>query len=57
VREGDVGAGDAIQVISRPDHGVTLHGMVRALHDRTIGEALLHVERLPAFWRQVADRR
>jgi MOSC domain-containing protein YiiM len=56
VREGEVGAGDAVEVISRPDHGVTLQGMVRALHDRSSAEALRRVERLPAFWRQVTAR-
>ena len=30
VREGDVGAGDAITVTSRPAHGVTLHAMWEA---------------------------
>ena len=56
VREGDVGEGDAVDVVSRPEHGVTLQGMVRALHDRSSAEALRRVERLPAFWRQVAAR-
>ena len=56
VREGDVGAGDAVEVMSRPDHGVTLQSMVRALHDRASADALLRVEQLPHFWRQVAER-
>jgi len=56
VSEGDVGAGDAVEIVSRPDHGVTLQHMVRALHDPASAEALWRVERLPVFWRQVADR-
>ena len=56
VREGDVGAGDAVAVASRPGHGVTMERMVRALHDPESAEALWRVERLPDFWRQVADR-
>jgi MOSC domain-containing protein YiiM len=56
IREGDVGAGDAVEVASRPGHGVTLQRMVRALHDPQSAEALWRVERLPEFWRQVADR-
>ncbi|HKH91446.1 MAG TPA: MOSC domain-containing protein [Gemmatimonadaceae bacterium] len=56
VREGDVGAGDTVEVASRPDHGVTLQQMVNALHDPASAEALWRVERLPDFWRRVADR-
>jgi len=57
LREGDVGAGDLVQVVSRPGHGVTLRDMVHALHDPVSAEQLRRVERLPAFWRQVAQRR
>ena len=56
VHEGDIGAGDAVEVVSRPDHGVTLQSMVRALRDKASAEALSRVDGLPAFWRQVADR-
>ena len=55
VVEGDIGAGDEVTIATRPDHGVTLQRMVRALHDPESAEALWKVERLPAFWRQVAD--
>src|SRR3954454_17456916 len=35
VREGDVGAGDAVEVLDRPDHEVTVAAMAHAfLHDR-----------------------
>lgn len=51
-REGDVGAGDAIAVLSRPDHGVTLADMVGALHDASKREMLARVPGLPPFWRR-----
>ncbi len=54
VREGDVGAGDPIQVVSRPEHGVTLSDMVAALHDSSKAELLGRVSGLPAFWRRFA---
>jgi MOSC domain-containing protein YiiM len=55
-REGDVGAGDAITIVSRPEHGVTLGDMVGALHDRSKAELLGRVHELPAFWKRVAAR-
>lgn len=44
MQEGDVGAGDAVEVVSRPDHGVTL---------QTVNEVFLfaqddHARLLPA---------
>ena len=54
IREGEVGAGDAIAIASRPEHGVTLADMVAALHDRAKAEALALLPGLPAFWRRVA---
>jgi MOSC domain-containing protein YiiM len=56
VEEGDVGAGDEIEVTSTPDGGVTLHEMVEALHDRDKARGLLRAPYLPAFWREVAQR-
>lgn len=55
VREGDVAAGDAIAVVERPGHGVTLGDMVGALHDRSKAEALARVPGLPGFWRRFAQ--
>lgn len=55
IQEGDVGAGDAVQVIERPEGGVTLREMVEALGDRAKAAALLRAPRLPAFWRRVAE--
>ena len=54
IREGDVGASDAIVVTRMPDGGVTLREMVDALQDRTKARALLRAPRLPQFWREVA---
>jgi MOSC domain-containing protein YiiM len=49
VREGDVGAGDPIEVVDRPDHGVTSALVARALQGEPelIAEALRATE-LPA---------
>ena len=56
VREGDVGASDAIEVVSRPEHGVTLADMVGALDDPSKAELLGIVPELPPFWRRFATR-
>ena len=56
IEEGDVGSGDAIEVISRPAHGITLRNMVQALGDPSRAAALREIERLPEFWRDVAHR-
>jgi MOSC domain-containing protein YiiM len=52
VQEGDVGAGDRIDVLERPDHDVTVglfaHALVR---DRTRLPELLAAPRLPDDWR------
>lgn len=54
VHEGDVGAGDAIEIVAKPDHGVTLRDMAQALHDRSKASSLQHVPGLPGFWYEVA---
>jgi MOSC domain-containing protein YiiM len=56
VQEGDVGAGDAIRVITRPAHGVTLRDMAASLQDPGKAAALLQITKLPSFWRHVATR-
>ena len=58
VREGDVGAGDAIEVVSRPAHGVTSALVSRALvgEPELLPEALRATE-LPASLREwMAER-
>jgi MOSC domain-containing protein YiiM len=55
VGEGDIGAGDHVTVLSRPEHGMTLREMARALRDPTQAARLRDVPRLPEFWRRVAQ--
>jgi MOSC domain-containing protein YiiM len=55
LREGDVGAGDAIEVVHRPDHDVTVTLMHRALlHDHGLLAALLEAPELMPQWRAFA---
>ena len=54
IREGDVGAGDSIAVVARPEHDITLADMVGALRDPAKRELLRRVPGLPAYWRRVA---
>jgi MOSC domain-containing protein YiiM len=52
VREGDVGAGDAVEVVHRPAHGVTVALAAHAfLHDRRRIPELAPATELPADWR------
>ena len=47
--EGDVGAGDAVEVVHRPAHGVTIGETFRALTgDRSLAPRLLEASELPA---------
>jgi MOSC domain-containing protein YiiM len=47
--EGDVGAGDAIEVVHRPAHGVTIGETFRALTgDHSLASRLLEASELPA---------
>jgi MOSC domain-containing protein YiiM len=57
VQEGDVGADDPIEVIHRPDHGITLCTMLQALDDADQARSLTRAGYLPAFWRRVAAAR
>jgi MOSC domain-containing protein YiiM len=59
VREGDVGAGDRVEVVHRPGHGVTVALMHRALlHDRDLLPELLAAPELMPEWRAfVLERR
>ena len=56
VTEGVVAPGDRIEVISRPEHGVTLRSMIEALGDPERLRGLLRAPGLPTFWRQLAER-
>ena len=55
IEEGELRAGDAIEIVDRPDHGVTLRHMVDAVRDRRLAAALRRVPRLPDFWRRLAS--
>jgi MOSC domain-containing protein YiiM len=59
VREGELGAGDAIEVVERPDHAVTIGLMAEVyLHDHSRAGELLAAPALPDSWREwVAGRR
>ena len=57
IREGDVGAGDAVIAGESPHHGITLRTMVAALQDDDKAASLRALPYLPAFWRRVAARR
>jgi MOSC domain-containing protein YiiM len=56
VDEGDVGAGDAIEVLERPDHGVTIGLFARAyLRDHELAEHLLDAP-ISERWRRWAEK-
>lgn len=57
VQEGDVGAGDAIDVVFRPTHGISLTTMLEALDDDDEARRLPRAGYLPKFWQRVADGR
>lgn len=52
VQEGDVGAGDDVRIIHRPDHGVTVGDVSHVyLKDRSRVGLLLRAPELAEFWR------
>jgi MOSC domain-containing protein YiiM len=56
VVEGDVGAGDKIQVIEKPDHNLTIRDVFRIYtRDRDEVERLLSVPQMSESWRRWAD--
>jgi MOSC domain-containing protein YiiM len=56
VVEGDLGAGDEIRVVERPDHDLTLRDVFRIYtRDRDEAERLLAVPRMSESWRRWAD--
>jgi MOSC domain-containing protein YiiM len=58
VEEGDIGAGDSIDIISRPDHGVTSRMVSNAiLSDPTLIPMVVRAQQLPTELRNwMADR-
>ena len=57
VQEGDVGTGDAIEVVFRPTHGVSLSTMREALSEDIQARRLSRAGYLPKFWQRVAEGR
>jgi MOSC domain-containing protein YiiM len=56
VIEGDVGAGDEIRVVERPDHNLTIRDVFRIYtSDRDEVERLLAVPQMSESWRRWAD--
>ena len=55
IQEGDVGAGDSIEVMSAPSHGVTLRMMTAVVRDRGQAAVLRRIPRLPDWWQDMAD--
>jgi MOSC domain-containing protein YiiM len=56
VVEGDVGAGDEIRVVERPDHDLTVRDVFRIYtRDRDEAERLLVIPRMSESWRRWAD--
>jgi MOSC domain-containing protein YiiM len=55
--EGDVGAGDAIELLDRPEHDVTIGIVERAYHgDRELRHRLVELPELSDAWREWAAR-
>jgi len=58
VEEGDIGAGDSVRVVSRPEHGFTVGDIWHVYHhDRGGAGALLAVPELGESWREWAQGR
>ena len=57
VSEGDLGSGDEIRVVERPDHGLTIGDVFRIfIRDRGEAGRLLEVEQISLAWRQWAQQ-
>jgi MOSC domain-containing protein YiiM len=55
VVEGDVGAGDAVRVVERPDHDLTIRDVFRIYtNDRDEADRLLAVPRMSESWKRWA---
>jgi MOSC domain-containing protein YiiM len=55
LQEGDLGAGDAVEIVHRPPHGVTIGTVTHIyLHDHSAADRLAEVEELSASWRDWA---
>ena len=57
IREGDLGAGDKIHVVHRPDHDLTIRDVFRIYtRDRNKVERLVAIPQLSESWREWAER-
>jgi MOSC domain-containing protein YiiM len=57
IREGDLGAGDEIHVVHRPDHDLTIRDVFRIYtRDRNEVERLVAIPQLSESWREWAER-
>ena len=55
--EGELGAGDAIRVVERPDHDLSIGDVFRIyMRDRNEAERLLSAPQISASWRRWAQR-
>jgi MOSC domain-containing protein YiiM len=58
VEEGEIGAGDRIEIVERPEHALTMADFARiVLHDHTRVDELLDVPAVPEDWRAWARER
>ena len=58
IEQGEIGAGDSIEVVSRPRHGVTMALISRVvLGERSLAPKMLEATALSARWREWAERR
>jgi MOSC domain-containing protein YiiM len=58
VEEGEIGAGDEVGVVARPEHGLTVGDVARIFHqERGRARALLEVPELAEEWREWALKR
>jgi MOSC domain-containing protein YiiM len=58
VEEGELGAGDSVEIVSRPDHDVTAGLVAHAyLHDHSLAPKVLVAEALSEEWRRWAAGR
>lgn len=57
IEEGELAAGDPVEIIHRPDHDVTVGLINRAYHvDHSLASQLLAAPQLPRGWREWATR-
>jgi MOSC domain-containing protein YiiM len=57
IREGELGAGDPVRVVHRPNHGVTVGDVAEIYHHNHAGVArLLTAPELAAGWREWAKK-